>query len=278
MNPCIFFCICLCCINKGALQVWTICICIFICICLCCIKKGALQDWTIARSWLTHPYCPYICQAGIPPTSHLGIVMVKILIRSCWQYSPDTSHLVRNGKAGDKAHNPLDDGYLGCGVTALFLFICEASIHPFLVFLTLLKVEKTALKFLRILKAAILEFSKVLTSLVKQWLGGLMRYCCENCSHWKSHNILWWHFIIITIIIIFKILSKQPLMEKSHQSLLFSLLCSSLAALNNKQWPQERWTRTKMLMLMTPKIWRKTPQDIKNCGKQRNRQGPSYYI
>ena len=126
-----------------------------------------------------------------------------------------------------------------------------------------LKVEKRALNFLRILKAAILDFSKVLTSLVKQWLGGLMRYCCENCSHWKSHIILWWHFIIITIIIIFKILCKQPLMEKSHQSLLFSLLCSSLAALNNKQWPQERWTRTKMLMLMTPKIWRKTPQDIK---------------
>ena len=48
----------------------------------------------------------------------------------------------------DKAHNPLDDDYLGCGVSALFLFICEASIPPFLVFLTRLKVEKLALKFL----------------------------------------------------------------------------------------------------------------------------------
>ena len=159
---------------------------IYICICLCCIRKGALQDWTIARSWLTHPYCPYICQAGIPPTSHLGIVMVMILIRSCWQHSPDTSPLVRNGKAGDEKelltkHTIL----LMMIILAVVLLPCSClsvrqhSSLPCL--FNPLKVEKIALNFLWILKAAILDFSKVLTSLVKQWLSGLRRYCCENC-------------------------------------------------------------------------------------------------
>ena len=53
----------------------------------------------------------------------------------------------------DKAHNPLDDDYLGCGVTALFLFICEASIHPFLVFLTF-KSGKDSTQILKNLKSS----------------------------------------------------------------------------------------------------------------------------
>ena len=127
-------------------------------------------------------------------------------------------------------------------------FIPSLSFYPF-------KSRKDRTQFLMHLKSSNLGLLKgphIFGEAMTWWLDEILlqKLLFMEKKLESHHSLMTLIIIIITIIIIFKILCKQPLMEKSHQSLLFSLLCSSLAALNNKQWPQERWTRTTMLMLM----------------------------